>query len=308
VTLLSIVSLLLAIFANDVLPIFLVASVGFLLSRFLKADVKTLSRVTFNALVPCLVFSLLVTSKISPEEFGRLMLFTVCLVLGIGLIARLITLPLRLDRAMASAFLIVVMFSNSGNYGLSVNMFAFGQAALARATIYYITSTILMYTVGVFLANSGQRNLREALMGVLTVPAVYGVIAAFVVMLTQTTVPAPIMRPIQLLSNAALPCMILVLGMQMERTAKVERPLLVGLASVLSLIVTPLLAWGLVNVLGLSGAARQAAMIESSMPAAVVTTILALEYQVAPSFVTATVFVSTLLSPITVTVLIALFR
>jgi predicted permease len=299
---------LLAIFANDVLPIFLVASVGFLLSRFLKADVKTLSRVTFNALVPCLVFSLLVTSKISPEEFGRLMLFTVCLVLGIGLIARLITLPLRLDRAMASAFLIVVMFSNSGNYGLSVNMFAFGQAALARATIYYITSTILMYTVGVFLANSGQRNLREALMGVLTVPAVYGVIAAFVVMLTQTTVPAPIMRPIQLLSNAALPCMILVLGMQMERTAKVERPLLVGLASVLSLIVTPLLAWGLVNVLGLSGAARQAAMIESSMPAAVVTTILALEYQVAPSFVTATVFVSTLLSPITVTVLIALFR
>lgn len=307
-TLLSIVSLLLAIFANDVLPIFLVASVGFLLSRFLKADVKTLSRVTFNALVPCLVFSLLVTSKISPEEFGRLMLFTVCLVLGIGLIARLITLPLRLDRAMASAFLIVVMFSNSGNYGLSVNMFAFGQAALARATIYYITSTILMYTVGVFLANSGQRNLREALMGVLTVPAVYGVIAAFVVMLTQTTVPAPIMRPIQLLSNAALPCMILVLGMQMERTAKVERPLLVGLASVLSLIVTPLLAWGLVNVLGLSGAARQAAMIESSMPAAVVTTILALEYQVAPSFVTATVFVSTLLSPITVTVLIALFR
>jgi predicted permease len=60
--------------------------------------------------------------------------------------------------------------------------------------------------------------------------------------------------------------------------------------------------------LGLSGAARQAAIIEASMPTAVVTTILALEYEVAPPFVTSVVFVSTLLSPITVTVLIALLR
>jgi predicted permease len=74
------------------------------------------------------------------------------------------------------------------------------------------------------------------------------------------------------------------------------------------LVISPLLALGLVNVLGLSGAARQAAMIEASMPTAVVTTILALEYEVVPSFVTSVVFVSTLLSPVTVTLLIALLR
>jgi predicted permease len=68
------VTLLLSIFANDVLPIFVVASVGFLLARFLRADVKTLSRVTFNALAPCLVFDLLVTSKISPDEFAKMVL------------------------------------------------------------------------------------------------------------------------------------------------------------------------------------------------------------------------------------------
>jgi len=302
------VTLLLSIFANDVLPIFLVASVGFLLARFLKADVKTLSRVTFNALVPCLVFNLLVTSKISPDEFGKMALFTTCLILGIGLIGRLITLPLRLDHATVAAFLIVVMFSNGGNYGLSVNLFAFGQEALARATIYYITSTILMYTVGVFLASSGQRNAREALVGVFRIPAVYGVLAAVLALVTGVIVSPVVMRPVQLLGNAALPCMILVLGMQLERTERIERPLLVGLAAVLSLIITPLWAWVLVNGLGLSDVARQAAMVESSMPAAVVTTILALEYQIAPSFVTNTVFVSTLLSPITVTLVIAFLK
>ena len=301
-------TLLLSIFADDVLPIFLVASVGFLLARYLRADVKTLSRVTFNALAPCLVFNLLITSKISADEFGRMALFTVCVVLGIGLIGWLITRPLRLDGAMTSAFLIVVMFSNGGNYGLSVNNFAFGKEALARATIYFVTSTVLMYTVGVFLASSGRKNIREALAGVLKIPAVYGVIAAAIVMATKVTVPAPVMRPIELLSNAALPVMMLVLGMQLERAAIPERPLLVVLATVLTLVVTPLLALGLVQVLGLSGAARQAAMIEASMPAAVVTTILALEYEIAPAFVTGVVFVSTLLSPFTVTLIIALLK
>lgn len=301
-------TLLLSIFASDVLPIFLVASVGFLLARFLKADVRTLSRVVFNALAPCLVFNLLVTSKISPDEFGRMALFSVCVILGVGLIARLVTLPFKLDRAMVSALLIVVMFSNGGNYGLSVNSFAFGQEALARATIYFVTSSVLMYTVGVFLASSGKSGYRKALTGVFKIPAVYGVIAAAVVMLTKTTLPAPILRPIELLSNASLPMMMMVLGMQLERAGKLEKPLWVGLATVLTLVVSPLLAFGLVNVLDLSGAARQAAMIEASMPTAVVTTILALEYEVMPSFVTNVVFVSTLLSPITVTLLIAFLK
>jgi len=302
------VTLLLSIFANDVLPVFLVAFVGFLLARLLHADVKTLSRITFNALVPCLVFSLIVTTRISVQEFGQMALFTVCLILGIGLIGWLMTLPLRLDRAMLSAFLIVVMFSNGGNYGLSVNLFAFGQEALARATIYYVTSTILMYTLGVFLANRGHSSVRQAWVGVFKIPAVYGVLAAVIVLLTRTTVPSVVMRPVQLLGNAALPCMILVLGMQMERTTRLERPGLVGLATFLSLIATPLLAFGLVSVLGMTGMVRKAALIESSMPAAVVTTILALEYQVAPGFITGTVFVSTLLSPITVTIVLSLLK
>jgi predicted permease len=302
------VTLLLSIFASDVLPILLVALVGFLSARFLKADVKTLSRIIFNALSPCLVFNLLVTSRISPDEFGRMVLFSVCVILGVGLIARLVTLPFKLDRGIVSALLIVVMFSNSGNYGLSVNSFAFGQDALARATIYFVTSSILMYTVGVFLASSGQSGYRKALMGVFKIPAVYGVAAAAIVMLTNVTLPPVIMRPIELLSSAALPMMMMVLGMQLERAVRPEKPWLIGLAATLSLVVSPLLGFGLVNVLGLGGAARQAAMIEAAMPTAVVTTILALEYNVMPSFVTNVVFVSTLLSPFTVTVLIALLK
>jgi len=84
-----------------------------------------------------------------------------------------------------------------------------------------------------------------------------------------------------------------------------DRPSIVGVAVVLSLIAAPVVALGLTSVLGLSGAARQAGVILASMPVAVVTTILALEFEIAPAFVTSAVFVSTLLSPLTLTPLIA---
>ena len=71
---------------------------------------------------------------------------------------------------------------------------------------------------------------------------------------------------------------------------------------------TPVAAYGLCTWLGLQGPALQAGMIQSSMPAAVVTTILALQYEVAPNLVTSVVFVSTALSPFTLTALIAFLQ
>lgn len=298
-------TLLLSIFANDVLPIFIVAAVGFAVARVLKADVRTLSRITFNALSPCLVFHLLVTSSLSASDFIRMTALAVLVIVGIGLVARLVTLPLRLDRALTSAFLIVVMFSNSGNYGLPVVLFAFGRDALAHATVYFVANAVATYTLGVFLASAGRRSIGQAARGVLRVPAVWGVVAAGTVVGLGIPMPPAVMRPVELLSGAALPTMILVLGMQLERSAWPDRPALVALAGALSLVVTPLLAVGAAQLLGLTGVARQAAIVQSGMPSAVLTTILALEFDVEPSFVTACVMLSTLASPITVTLLIA---
>jgi len=140
------------------------------------------------------------------------------------------------------------------------------------------------------------------------VPAVWGAAAAVAVLGLGIQLPTPLMRPVELLAGAALPVMILVLGMQLERTGRPDRPGLVLLAAALTLVVTPLVAVGASDVIGLTGSARQAAIVQSGMPSAVLTTILALEFDVAPSFVTACVTLSTLASPLTVTLLIAAMK
>jgi len=300
------VRLLASIFLHDVLPIFIVAAIGFTMARKLEVDVRALSRVTFNALSPCLVFHLLVTSHIGVTDVARMVAVASAAVLGIGAVARAAVVPFRLSRPALAAFLLVVMFSNAGNYGLPVVLFAFGREALAHASVYFVANAVLTFTVGVFLASAGRRSVGQALRGVLRVPAVYAVAAAAVVLTAGATVPVPLMRPIELLSGAALPAMLLVLGMQLERGSWPERPGLVALAVTLCLVVTPAIAVGAATLFGLSGAARQAAILQSAMPSAVLTTILALEFDVAPSFVTACVVLSTLASPLTVTVLIAM--
>ena len=297
--------LLLGIFASDILPIFVIAGVGFLLARYLGVQVQTVSRVTFHALAPALVFHTLTTSTLTGFEFGRMVAFYALVAASAGVMARLAAIPLRLDRASLSAFLLVVVCSNSGNYGLPVALLAFGREALTFASVYFISSSIFSYTGGILMAASGRRSVAQALAGVLRVPAVYGAVAAAVVLALGAHVPDPIARPMSLLSDAALPMMILVLGMQLERVTWPERPDMVIAASFLSLVATPLAAFGVAHVLGLKGAALQAGVLQASMPTAVITTILALEFDVFPNFVTSVVCVTTLLSPLTLTLLIA---
>lgn len=297
--------LLLGIFASDILPIFVIAGVGFLLARYIGVQVQTVSRVTFHALAPALVFNSLTTSTLTGFEFGRMVAFYALVAASAGVMARLAAIPLRLDRASLSAFLLVVVCSNSGNYGLPVALLAFGREALTFASVYFIASSIFSYTGGILMAASGRRSVGQALVGVLRVPAVYGALAAAVVLALGLRVPDPIARPATLLSDAALPMMILVLGMQLERVTWPERPDMVIVASLLSLIATPLAAFGVAHLLGLQGAAFQAGVLQASMPTAVITTILALEFDVLPNFVTSVVCVTTLLSPLTLTLLIA---
>ena len=264
-----------------------------------------MSTVSFHALSPCLVLNQLVTSRVGFSQSWRIVVFCVVITAALGLAARLSASALKLTGTTLTSFLLVVVFSNSGNYALPVVLFAFGRDALAFASVYFVASAMMVYTVGVFVAARGRGNVRTALTRVLGVPAVWGTVAAVVVMTLGVQLPASVMRPVGLLSDAAIPVMLLVLGMQLERHTKPEHPAAVATAVALSLLMAPLLAFGLSALLGLEGAARQAAIVEASMPAAVATTVLALEFELDANFTTSVVLFSTVLSPFTLVVLIA---
>ena len=236
------------------------------------------------------------------------MLLAVLIMGGMGLVGFVVAKGLKLDGKSLCAFMMVVMFSNGGNVR------APGGAVCLRRGGSHLRDHLLPDRLGddlrggTFLAGSHRSKIAGALEKVWKMPSLYGVALALLVLAVGKPVPEAIMRPIDLLSDAALPVMILVLGMQLERAVWPSRPGIVTLAVGISLLIAPLVALGLCALLGVSGAPRQVAVILSSMPVAVVTTILALEFELSPEFVTSAVFISTVASPLTLAPLIAYLR
>ncbi len=296
-----------SVFVDNLLPILLAAGAGFILGRTMQPDIKTASRLTFYIFSPCLVFSSLAHVEIAAGEFGRLALLTLTVSAVMAVLAFLCGRMLGASRQLLASLVVASVFVNSGNYGLAANKFAFGATGLARAMVCFVFSTVMLYTAGVLIASMGKLPIGHALRKLLTVPAVYGLAAAAIVRWGELRVPLFVDRSVTLLSEAAIPLMLVILGLQIAqaRTWPSDRVTLIGAAAFLQLVATPLIALVLARIYGLQGVTRQAAVLQSAMPAAVVATILAVEYDLDAPLVTGTVVITTLLSPLTLTPLIA---
>lgn len=294
------------LFADNIVPIIVVVGAGFALRRLLNVDVQSISRVAFYVCIPALVFSLLLDTQILVTDVLRMMAFAATIVACIGFLAWVVARILRLPPSLTAAVVLASAFMNSGNYGLSVNKFAFGQNGLAWASIFFITTSLLTNSVGVYIATVGRTSPGRALLGLLRVPAVYSIPLALLVRATGHPLPVPLARPIELLAASAVPLMLLILGMQLAQAHFSSGKGLLTLSAGLRLLAAPAMAWLLAPAFGLAGVSRQAGILEAGMPTAVFNAILALEFDIEPEFVTGAVLVSTLLSPLTLTPLIAL--
>jgi predicted permease len=285
----------------------MVAGVGFILARTLRIDRRSISQLIFNAFMPLLVFQNLAGSTLPLAEFGRMAIFCLIVVLISAGLALVVARLLHADHLSTTTLMLMLMFANVGNFGLPVITLAFGSQALTFGTIYFITNNVLLYTVGTLIASSGHEPPLRALGRVARLPVIYAVLAAGVVQLFRIPLPAPLMTTVDMLARATIPSMLVVLGIQLSSAGfKINR--LVVWGSFARLIVTPVLAFFVAGWLGLTGLAFQAGMLESAMPSGVSASVFAVEYDVEPEFAANMVLFTTLLSPITITLLILLLQ
>ncbi len=296
---------MLRLFADNLLPVLLAAGVGYVAAAKWKIDPQHLARVAFNVFAPCLVYQVLVDSRIPGAAAFRMVGFALAVLLVAAALAGLAARAFGWPRSTAAAMVLTVLLPNAGNYGLAVNFFAFGDSGLAYASLFFAASAMLTFTVGVVVASAGRKSLGSALAGLLKVPAVWAIAGAVLMLETGWRLPLPLARPIELFSHAAIPSFLLILGMQLHANHWRVRLGPLALAASLRLAGGALLAVLLAPVFSLDGVARQTGILQAAMPAAVVTTVLATEYDVEPDLVTSIVVLTTLLSPLTLTPLLA---
>jgi malate permease and related proteins len=295
---------------NVVLPVFLVAGVAALAHHRLRFDVQTLSRAVFYLFAPALVFDALVNSDVSGAELGQIAAVLILSTAVLWLLGVLAARLLRLEGPTQAAFLNAILLMNAGNFGLSVNLFAFGEPGLARATLFFTVSAVLSASLGVYISASGRASAATALRQVATVPMVYATAIGLVFNLAGWAVPEPLGKAIHLLGQASVPVMLAVLGAKLAITLRsgvqaLNLPAL-GVVTITRLALAPAIAWAIAWLIGLNGLARDVTVVQSAMPTAVITTILATEYDADGSFAALCALVTTLASLLSLTLLLNL--
>lgn len=297
-------STLVSTFANNILPIILLGGAGFVLGKVLHVDPRGLGRVVFYVFSPVLIFDLMINSELKLSEAASLIAFTVSIVLSVGAITYILGKLLKVERAPLISILITSMFANTGNYGLPLVSFAFGEKALSYAGIYFVTTTLLFYSLGVLLASLGHMNFKEAALGLFKVPTLYAVLLALIVKSLHFNLPLALQRTVDLASGGTIPVMLVLLGLQMTQVEFSKNLRALQLSVSMRLLIAPILGLLIAALFGIQGFARQGAMIQASMPSMVSATVLATEYHLDSKLIAAVVFVSTLLSPLTLTPLL----
>lgn len=304
---------------NVIFPILLAVGIGMIYGRLLKPDPKAISSAIIYVFAPFLVIEGFATADLPPDDLlriGALVVITALIMSGIGLgVARL----LGLDKRTASAFVLSVVLFNGANYGLPFNTFAFGMEAEQLTVITYSVSAVVVNTLGVYMAARGtQANQLGAVLNIFRVPLLYATLIGLILNLTGigfsqesggtgATIPLPLARTIDVLSDAAVPAMLVLLGLQLNGVRlNVQRvgPMLA--AAGLKLIAMPAVAVGLGLLLGLDGLALKVGIVQHGMPTAVIAGALATQFDGDAELVTGALLISTLGSVLTLSLLVEL--
>jgi malate permease and related proteins len=299
-------SQILSIFLNVVSPVFALVLLGYFLGPKLQLQYRTLSRTAYYLLIPAFVFHVLSTVKLDLSTAGRMVAGISLIYAATGLIGWSVARILGYSREMAVAFLMTGIFGNVGNFGLALTSFRLGDLSMESATVYMVTVNALAFSVCVLAASWVHHGGFGALKRLLKTPGVLALVPALFFPFTGTTPPLILDRVSGLLGDAMIPMMLLTLGLQLREAGHLEWGLPALAASGVRLIAGPALAFALIPLVGLSGIEASAGVLQASMPAAVLTAIIALENDVVPTFVTSVVFASTLLSLVTLTLVMVL--
>jgi malate permease and related proteins len=306
---------LLSAFAEVLLPVIVVVTLGYLVGRSFPLDIRTLNRVSLYVLTPCLVFVALLRAEIGGAEAIGLTLQMALVMVVTTVCAFLAAIPFKLTGPQRSGFLLTTTFMNSGNYGLSVSRFAYGEIGFQYAIVGYLTQAILAQTLAVYLASAGRGTRRAALGQVFRLPLIYAALAALGLRLvgvrldeTNGVVALGLYRGLRLVADAALPILLLILGTQLTRREPITASGPLAAAVALRLLLSIPLAYAMGSLIGLNGLPLHVGTIQAAMPTAVNMIVLAVEFDAWPEFVSHGVVLTTLGSLVSLTFLIAVLR
>lgn len=306
------------IFYFILLPMLLLAGIGFGLQRKLGLDLPTLTRLNFYLVIPAAVYTSIIESRLSAGDVGQVVLFAVVFLATMTALSWLLAVIRRVPPGQRPCLLMTGMFGNTGNYGLPLQDLAFRGAgacetAVSLQAVFMIVGNVANFTVGILLAargGSADRHWKQNLLHIAKLPPLYalaaGVITVQVRSLLGDGAPAtaeaiqPFWDVVSYIRGGFVAVALVTLGAQLGSVRPAEAKYPIGLSVILRLLIAPAAGLALVLLLGIEGFLAQVMVIACCTPTAVNVLLLCMEFDNYPDYAARAVFYSSLLSPLTV--------
>ena len=273
---------------HSVAPVFALAAVGYAWVRAgWDYPVPFVTRLAMTLGIPCLIFSTLIETEIPPAALTTMAMATF---LGYGALTAVFAVFVALSGLDRRTYLSPLVFGNTGNIGLPLALFAFGDTGLGYAIVIFAASSVATFTVGIWLvagASSGGRVLRE--------PMVVASLLGALFLWQDWSLPEWTMNSLRLMGQLGIPLMLLTLGVAVARL----NPGRLGRAAWLSALkaaVAAAVALSVARVLGLEAIPAAILVLQLMMPVAVTSYLLAERYGADSTAVAGLVVVSTLMA------------
>ena len=269
------------------LPVLAVVLVGYGYARRVRPDMTWVNRISMQVLAPALVFSALASTSFDVAASGRIMLASVGVVIGSGLLAWPIARALHVD---ARTFVPPMMFNNCGNMGLPLAVLAYGDAGFPVMVALFSISNLLHFTLGMRIMD---RDFRFGTL--LRSPIVLATVLGFAFAIAHPPLPDWLGTAIRLVGDALVPMMLLSLGVRLAEVHWSDWRI-----GVIGGIVCPLtglaMAWVLAPVLRLDDLQRGLLVLFGCLPPAVLNFMVAEQFRQEPARVASIVLIGNLLS------------
>ncbi len=296
------------LFFDVVAPVFGIVLLGYTVGPRLRLEARSLSRVAYYVFLPAFVFNAISTADFELAQVTRAVGYIVAVHLTSAFVGFLTARLLRRSWEITAAYVLIALLGNVGNFGVAIIGFKMGPKAVPVATLYFVAINMTAFIIGVGFASWLRRD-RGWLSAVLTIfktPAIIVMVPALLFQAGGLAVPLMPARIIGLLAGAMIPTLLFVVGQHLAESGPMKLNRDVYVASAIRLVVTPLLALALAGPLAVDGFDRGAGILQAGMPVAVLATIIAMEFDLVPKFVTTVLFFTTLASLLTITVMLYL--
>ncbi|MEP3947417.1 AEC family transporter [Ascidiaceihabitans sp.] len=271
-----------------VAPVFLLAGIGFTWVKLgFEYRIQFVTRLAMTLAVPCLIFVSLMQTKMDPSAITQLSLATLVAYAGVTLLTWGTILALRLDR---STYLAPLIFGNTGNLGLPLALFAFGDVGLSNAIVVFAIMAVGSFTFGIWLVSG-----RGALGKVVSEPMVGATLLGAVFLWMGWQTPLFLTNTLSLIGQMAIPLMLITLGVAVARLTPQSFLRAIAL-SLFKLVVCTGVAWFTGLFFDLEPVAFGVLVLQIATPVAVTSYLLAEKYGADADAVAGLVVVSTVMS------------